>query len=307
MTADLRTLIDGYLDDCLSPEQEAELSQRMQLNPHEARLFAEAVRMHDALRNAFRLTDEVETRPRSNRSPSRRAWQPMAVLTGITASVVFIVWWAFSSRVNAAGELERLIQSPSVSADRTYRITKLDGEAETPKGRQAPLDGATLHVRSPDKYVLIRRFADGRKFVTGFDGVWNWSAPPDGAVRLSQDPWRFRGPLPGHHHGIPFADLRSDLVEIRDAYHLRRLSIVGGLNGLTAERKSPEHRGPRRVELWYDANTKVVRRMVFTGLPQARGGPSSLAVDLIEQAPLAADFFQHHSHHAPDRRVIEED
>jgi hypothetical protein len=127
-------------------------------------------------------------------------------------------------------------------------------------------------------------------------------------VRVSGDPLRFRGPVPGHQHGIPFADLRSDLVQLRDAYVVTRLgSDEAGKRGLLAIKKSTEYRGPNRVELWYDAATGVIHRMMFAGMPKARGGPDSVAVELLEQRELGNEFFRHQAHHAADRRVIEED
>ncbi len=145
-------------------------------------------------------------------------------------------------------------------------------------------------------------------YTTGYDGERNWAAPPDGAVRLSRDPLRFRWALPGHQHGIPFVDLRSDLVQLRDAYVVSRLDTdANGHRGLRAEKKSREYRGPNRVEVWYDGNTGVIHRMVFEGLPQARGGPRSVSVELLEQRELSADYFRHETHHAPGRRVVEED
>ena len=61
-----------------------------------------------------------------------------------------------------------------------------------------------LYVRNPDSYVLVRRFPDGRPFITGSDGERGWSVRPDGAVRVSGDPLRFRGPLPGNQYGIDY-------------------------------------------------------------------------------------------------------
>jgi len=80
-----------------------------------------------------------------------------------------------------------------------------------------------------------------------------------------------------------------------------------GNRGLLAVKKSAEYRGPNRVELWYDPATGVIHRMVFAGMPKARGGPDSVAVELLEQRDLGGDFFRHQTHHAADRRVIEED
>jgi hypothetical protein len=169
--------------------------------------------------------------------------------------------------------------------------------------------GAMLHVRYPDQYVLIQKFPDGRPFATGSNGERSWVIPPGGAtVRVSRDPMRFRGPVPGHQHGIPFVNLRSDLVQLLDAYTVSPLGPnAAGQRGQLAVKKSSDYRGPNRVELWYDADTGVIHRMVFAGMPKARGGPDSVAVELVDQRDLAADFFKHQSHQAPDRRVVEED
>ncbi len=57
----------------------------------------------------------------------------------------------------------------------------------------------------------------------------------------------------------------------------------------------------------YDPATGVIHRMVFVGLPKARGGPDSVAVELLERRELGGDFVRHQAHHAADRRAIEED
>ena len=224
------------------------------------------------------------------------------VAIALTAS-----WWSSPTPVNAATELDHLIEKAD-TRDRSYVIRNLDAQAEQPEDRRPLIDGATLQVRHPDQYVLTRRFPDGRLFVTGSDGERSWSVPPNGAVRVSGDPLRFRGPVPGNQHGIPFVNLRSDLVQLRDAYVVSPLgSDAAGKRGLLAVKKSAEYRGPNRVELWYDAKTGVIHRMVFAGMPKARGGPDSVSVELLEQRELGSDFFRHQTHHAADRRVIEED
>jgi hypothetical protein len=46
--------------------------------------------------------------------------------------------------------------------------------------------------------------------------------------------------------------------------------------------------------------------MKFERLPQARGGPRSILMDLISTEDLGPDFFNHNSHHDNTREVIEE-
>lgn len=301
-------LIHRYLDGALTAEQEAGLNAWVKADPANAARFAAAARLHDRLRDVVRTPKE----PSANAvAPPRRAWRPARYVGGLTAAVAVAcvaVWWASATRVTAATELDRLIASAAAAGDRTYVVRSLDPRPEPPDDRRPPIDGATLHVRPPDQYVLVRQFPDGRTFVTGSDGQRSWAVPPDGAVRVSGDALRFRGPVPGHQSGLPFADLRADLVELRAAYDLTRLGAdAAGRRGLRAYKKSEAYRGPNRVDIWYDPATGVIGRMEFDGLPRARGGPDRVAVDMVEQRPLGPDFFRHDAHHGPGRRVIEED
>jgi hypothetical protein len=319
MNDDTKSLVNRYLDGVLTEAEEAELNLWVQAAPENAAAFAEMVRFHDRLHALMQATAVIDSnfgKPERKPTPAgsgwaRRSWRRMSLVGGLAALAALaftVLWGSQGAPANAATELNRLIDASASLRDRTYRITSLDPNPAPIEPRQAPIDAATLYISPPDRYVLVRRFPDGRIYTTGFDGEYNWAAPPDGAVRLSRDPLRFRGALPGHQHGIPFADLRSDLVQLRDAYAVSRLDRDGaGRPGLRAEKKSREYRGPNRVDLWYDPASGVIHRMVFEGLPMARGGPRSVAVDLLEQRQLGADFFKHQAHHGPDRRVIEED
>ena len=79
-----------------------------------------------------------------------------------------------------------------------------------------------------------------------------------------------------------------------------------GLSCLRATRKPGQRGGPRTVDIYYDAATAVIERMTLDRLPQAKGGPRRLTMQLISEEPLAKDFFRHESHHSPDREVIAE-
>lgn len=319
MNEEQRRLINGYLDGILSEADEATLNSWVKAAPENAAAFADMVRLHDRLRAVIQASpaanlDQVQpARPASLAAGYRagRRWWPAGVAGGLAvlAAVVFIALWSVNPpHASAASELDRLIDKATEAVDRSYVIRNLDPQPEQPEERRPPIDGATLHVRRPVQYVLVRKFPDGRSFVTGSDGEKSWSVPPNGAVRVSGDPLRFRGPVPGHQHGIPFADLRSDLVQLRDAYIVTPLgSDAAGKRGLLAIKKSVEYRGPNQVEIWYDPATGIIQRMIFAGMPKARGGPDSVAVELLEQRQLGNDFFKHPSHHSADRRVVEED
>lgn len=317
MSGETQELIHAHLDGTLDPAGEAVLGAWLAASPENARAFAAVALLHDRLRNVLVADRELTAGPATPGERAEPARRPRAfrlrslVVAGsvvAAAAVVLIVSLSLPAPVNAAAELDRLIEAPAPVGDRTYRVTSRDPVPDVGDDRQPPLDEAVLHVRNPDSYVLVRRFPDGRPFITGSDGERGWSVKPDGAVRVSGDPLRFRGPLPGNQYGVPFIDPRSDLRQLRDAYVVSTLpAAADGLRGLGFEKKSQEHRGPRRVEVWYDPRTRVVRRMEFEGLPRARGGPSAVSVALIEQRDLGPDFFRHGSHHGPDRQVIEED
>lgn len=318
MNHDLRQLVNNYLDGVLTEEQEGALNAWVKAAPENAAAFADMVRFHDRLHSVLRAETTSVTRnePFANSVAALEAhpvryWRRGAWVSGLVAfvAVVFVaIWMSNPPQASAATELDRLIQTATDAGDRSYVIRNLDARPEQLEERRPPIDGATLHVRRPDQYVLVRKFPDGSPFLTGSDGEKSWSVPPNGAVRVSGDPLRFRGPVPGHQHGIPFSDLRSDLVQLRDAYIVTPLgSDAAGKHGLLAIKKSAEYRGPNRVELWYDPASGVIHRMVFAGMPKARGGPDSVAVELLERQELGNDFFKHQSHHAAGRRVIEED
>jgi hypothetical protein len=310
-------LIQGYLDGTLAADEEAELGTWLRDDPQNAIAFADAARLHDRLHDVIcakaaadeRLPDPLPERAARRHAPRRR-WRIGVVggLTGLAAAALLVVWLWTPRQIDAAMELSRLIDQSSAIGDRTYRIHNLDSNPETYDDKKPPIDGAELYVRTPDQYVLVRRFPDGRRLFTGSDGERSWVVPPDGAVHVSADPMRFRGPLPGNQHGIPFLDLRSDLVQLRESYTLTLLpQQSNGWRGLLAEKRSTAFRGPRRVEIRYDAQNGVIHQMIFAGLPRARGGPDSVSVALLNQQNLSADFFQHQAHHAPDRAVIEEE
>jgi len=309
-------LINGYLDGMLTAEQEARLNDWVKADAVNASHFAAAVAFDTRLGEYCRSTAAVLDSSglhltKESVSVKRLNRRRLTFFGGLAATVMILTaafWWQPAGRVNAATELDRLIAIEPDSTDRTYRITNLDPFPEQAEERRPPIDGAILHVRQPDQYLLQRQFSGGSLFLTGCDGRRSWALAPDGApVRVSRDLQRFRGPLPGHQYGLPFVNLKSDLLQLREAYDLAVLQQdQGGLKGLVGFKKSHEYRGPRQVMLWYDGRTGVIRKMQFEGLPQARGGPNSVAVDLIEQGRKPADFYQHQSHHAEDVPVVEE-
>lgn len=336
MATDPQILISRYLDGLLSEDEFKELTAWIAEKPEHATQFAQASLLHDRLRNHFRARMElVSEKSQAQRVAAQRdsmrilsRWKGVAFLVSSAAVilVVFLIFHGGSGESARAAEMElkRLIHVTERISDCTYLITALDeGKVEDrpKKGGlpQPPINGAILYRRGPGQYVLVRKFPDGSEFITGSDGKTSWSCPPvqEGkkgpAVRVSNDPLRFRGPVPGQQHNIPFLDIRNSLDQLREAYTLTFLPSRPGpdgntqWNGIRADRREDVAGGPKHVEIWYVPETGVIQKMRFDGMPRAKGGPRSLLVELMDQRDLGPNFFDHTAHHGPERRVLSAD
>lgn len=247
------------------------------------------------------------------------------VVRGPRAHGVRQAWASVSSRSAAAALLllllfaasTVLLPSPSASAaiariearvatgDRQYLVRVVE-EAGSPP-RIWPVDGALLSVRGHASYVLATLPEQGDGRIVGSDGVEAWTVPLQGPVRVSVDPSRFRGWLPGSQHGIPFLTDAIDADSLSQAYRIRFVTHDSRRALIVATRRPDARRGPRQVTIEYDPTSFEVLRMRLDGLPRARGGPESIELTLLSSAPLAADFFTHHVHHRADRHVIRDE
>lgn len=323
MNLDVQALFSGYLDDALTAEEQAALAQWIRESPLNARQFADAVLLHDRLRAeqiALVATSEQpllvppSTLPRQ---PGRRL-----AIAGISLAAVFVLvlgWYALTGTPAAAmTELQRIRAANAQAVDRTFEI-QVEEIVSASSGRQPatdrppkpPLDRAKLHVRGSREFVLIRQTADGLPFVTGSDGRTSWAVRPDGPVRVSPDLTRFSRDLPGHENSLPLTNLEDGLERLREAYQLEVLPVESdgdegrssaGDSRLMVAVKKRGFRGPNRVEISYAVGSGLIQELRFVGMPY---GPERLTIrlTLVNQQPLAPDFFGHEAHHDPSRRV----
>ena len=334
MSASATDLIHGYLDETLTAEQQVELANWIKESPEHAEQFAEAVLLHDRLRAEMLAGAVLVTRSVSEGSPSTEQVDPsltrrvtmtgaglrrrvIALSTALCLTLVLglIFWQSVSSPALAASdELQRIIQASEAALDCTYVVTALDENvdleslASTVRGAKPSVDGALLHVRGPNQYVLVRYFADGTEFITGSDGTTAWSVPPRGRVRVSSDATRFRGAVPGQQHAIPFIDMRNSLRQLQESYELDLSpgTTPEGWRRMNATRRATATGGPKQVTLWYDVQSGTIHRMLMERLPQARGGPRNVLLELTDERDLGPAYFEHTSHHDTNREVIEE-
>jgi hypothetical protein len=330
MNNDPRDLIDGYLDDLLSPEQHAILNDWIKSEPEHAQVFVQASLLHDRLQSSTVGYGEAVGSAKPTQAIGRlSSFYSYPSLWGTAASVAILclglglLWLSFGQSTASAAfrELDRMIVNSIRSKDRTYAIVVEEVFASTSrsKGRPSlesqrppkpPLDGALLHVRDNNQFVLIRKTDDGLPFITGSNGKQSWAVKPSGPVRVSPDIQHFNHDLPGHESSIPLTNIHEGLERLKQAYHIQ-LSTLGPEEyeiqrdetvRLMVAVKKPRERGPQRVEIAYESKTGRILHMRFVQMPY---GPDrlDLRLTLVDEKELPTDFFEHNNHHSLDRII----
>lgn len=254
---------------------------------------------------------------------SRRPRLLVKFATGlaIAVAVIFMVSLVVphQSAAAAMASLEKVLEAIAQPFDRTYEMHVVEEYPRDKRPRnlaqenwerksEEQIDGARLYVRGADTFVFARKLTTGGQRVSGCDGLQSWAFREDGPVHVSSDPSRFRGGIPGEQQDMPFINMHSQLEQLRSGYDVEldqhEESAFDGtvLSRLVGTRKSQDVRGPKRVEIWFNAQNGTIHRLVLDGLPRG-GGPKSVKLDLVSQSDLGQNFFSHESHHEPDRRV----
>lgn len=344
-SSDARRLIDGYFDDVLTEQEHVELNRWLQADPEHTIIFAKASMLHDRLRNvlASNYTNETKsTEPISSEANSSEAdelrlsnrsrhqvgtprlqataWKVLASMAAVAAGLA-VLWFSFSSSTASAAirEMDRIILNSIRSQDRTYGIVVEDittsgrrdkRSPEMQRPPKPPLDGATLHVRAGNQFVLVRKTVEGLPFITGSNGQQSWAINTRGPVRISPDIHHFDHDLPGHETSVPLTNLHEGLEQLKRAYHLEFSDLGpeeyspddGNEARLLVAVKKPRERGPQRVEIVYDSTTGRILRMRFVQMPY---GPDrlDLRLSLESEEELPSNFFEHANHHEPDRKI----
>ena len=366
MNHDASNLINGYLDDCLTPEQQQSLRDWLKESPDNARQFASSVMLHDRVRGEMlaltamagdshvesATTGEASGTIRPAEAPAskgsapfsprlsdnvRQKWSGIRPYSAVFVAAFTLVFtallWRGSGDNSASAstmELKRIIAANAELIDHTYQINMENEDPEIrqggrrppppdhrrpphprpPHGRPVPppMNGAILYVRGGRQFVLVRKGLDGRLFTTGCNGKLSWSIGPEGPVRVSDDPNRFRRGVPGQSHSVPLVSIHEGLEGLLSAYDIEMRDSplqVGDetCQQLIADRRSPTHLGARRVEITYSVRTGRIQDMVFVDMPRSQQLPVIIHLQLIEERDLGADFFDHQAHHEPGRPV----
>lgn len=276
------------------------------------------------------VMQRIDSEPESNAGPPRslNTRSRLAIVTSAlaiaAAVIVMFVVLGPQQRVSAAmASLERVVEAAMKPLDRTFRVSVVEeySRDKRPRNlskaawdREAPeqIDGATIYVRGPNKYVMTVLLKTGITRTSGCDNKFSWAFREDGPVHVTTDLNRFRGGMPGNKQDMPFLNIHANLSQLRVGYDVELTDSKEfaaddtQLSQLTCVRKAAEVHGIKRVELWFDPENGAVHKMLLDGLPRGRGGPKSVTLELIDQSELGPGFFSHESHHEPERKVKSE-
>ncbi|GAA4446022.1 hypothetical protein [Novipirellula rosea] len=287
---------------------------------------SEAERIHAVMQriDAEFAADSVNVALKSVPLSRRRfAILTSALTIAAAVMVMFVVFGPHQSVSAAMASLEKVVEAAAKPFDRTYkvRVAQEYPRDKRPRNlsqeawdREAPeqIDGATIHVRGADEYVMTVLLKTGETRTSGCDGQVSWSFRENGPVHVSTDLNRFRGGMPGNQQDMPFLNIHANLSQLKIGFdvELADEQETGAdgtlLSRLTCIRKSSDVRGPKQVDVWFDAEDGTVHKMLLDGLPRGRGGPKSVMLELVDQSELASDFFSHDAHHEPGRRIKSE-
>jgi hypothetical protein len=337
----------AYLDAQLSPADQVLFEDWLRESSDHRAEFARAAMLHDRLRGLLgggELTgaDGIE-RPSEANSPklqnSRQyRWAALGrvVRWAVSIAVIFAafvlglaLWQGIGSSELRASvvDLQRLNDWSRRLESRSFRIRVLDDRPEPEKGRRGrdksestappppkrPLDGALLHARGDNQFVLEQRVPREGVFLTGFDGKVGWSISPQGAVRTSKDLNHFNRDIPGHEHELPLNSLFASLDRLEAAYRIQIFpadeageSPASGAKSLLVATKKRGQRGSERIEVTYEASSGRILGMRLIDMPY---GPRRLDLELILEAEgtLEQAFFGYEVHRDGNRPVVSED
>lgn len=105
MNNNIQKLIDGYLDETLSGDQETELLHWLKSCPSNAKIFASAIQFHNKLHDLIQTEKtlilhpmhETQIFPKVNIRPEKNYWTQTSITAGIASmiGIIIFVYWGF--------------------------------------------------------------------------------------------------------------------------------------------------------------------------------------------------------------------
>ncbi|MEM6675642.1 MAG: hypothetical protein AAF726_22515 [Planctomycetota bacterium] len=264
---------------------------------HTASTAADLARVDRAMRT---LREEAAPPARAPSFVGRVSWLAAAAL------VLAVAWWSTGpgASVAAAAVVERALETVRVSGDRHYRLT-----AQLSGGEERRV--ADLYLRGGDRFTARLPRRGGGVAWAGYDGsvAWRVPAPPRLPVRVSDDAALVRARLGERGTDLPFLELESALVAMRDRFDLSDVAEppLGGAPDptlhyvrATARDDTPADL-PAQIDLAVRRRDGVVEALVVTPAPPHPA--RRIVFRLLDEEPRADRWYGFEAHTEPGRDV----
>lgn len=319
----LSKLLDGEGEEelrDLTPTQKRDLSQWLlihslieQTQPKHQRQTREA--LDRVLANLPDEADEVrevsteEVEPTSS-APAWWRWQSVrwssaiAIAAGILLAVMLN--WSTTPRSQAETIVQQSLQVVQQPQPRVYDVQI---HARRPVVGDVDVE-AKLYISGKDQFVLIHPHPLGGEVKIGCDGQNSWVVPPRGRVILRHDRKLLGLLFPQTDLNLPMLHLHTMMERFAEDYQLRLLPSETEMDGNRSFRRVHGERteqfvwGPDSIDLWANPANGNVERLVLRWdqevlLPDGR----KVTFTLSESEPLPENWFEHQTHHEPQRPV----
>ncbi len=269
---------------------------------------AEKARREELIRRLMQSTHQ-ETAAPAPTVKSRRAW--LTTLASLAALVVLGLLFLSPAAgpKTALAAVERSLEATAADVDRQYRI-------QMTKPRGAALLPVTLTVHGSRKFVWEQPVVLGTLRV-GSNGEDYWMVPTVGPVVVAEEGSLLERLLSEKQVTTPILTLATALEWLRDRYALELLpeEDLPQVDTPDGRVRCQHIRGqlrtadmvlkPQHLEIWCDRRTGVVQQMTADWPATEKLGPLRVEVRLqASPGELPADWYDHASHHAKNRRVI---
>lgn len=191
-------------------------------------------------------------------------WRAASGLAAAVLALATLVLLALPTQTSAEAIVQRSVAAAKTAGDRRYEVRVMP-----PRATELEADPiATLDIRDADHVLIRARSPFGDRVVVGRNESGAWAIRPDGSVdryppRRAWPRWVDLG-----QSTIMLESVDELLASLGESYTLKRLdpspipsATAPTLDRVSAARAGNTEPGPRRIELWIDRDSHVVRRM----------------------------------------------
>lgn len=256
----------------------------------------------------------IVTGKRRNAVRASKSYNRWMTISGGFAAVFVAILFSSSGRWSqneALAALDNSLRAEDIREDRHYQVNTVFRSLNERQSRSREHE---LYLRGNDYVISTRAFPLGRLVWSGSHEGQQWVVPRVGPVLVGGEQSFFekRG-LQANLIETPFLSIATVLERTKRFYDLNfepseervvgdqsyRCSVVTGKRKPHVARAIPEF-----VEVWVDSESGFARKIQLKWDPEDNSRWLEASAEWIDSPRLPDDFFQHQTHHDPQRAVV---